>query len=188
MLLIRTQNHKQTTDLWSEAPAAPAWPGTLWPSTSQKQRRGWWVCSWAPPSASCRRWPCRRGSGCSTCPWLFPWTTSAQQKEIHFVSRHSLRGQVVVVGCLMSQQLVSVSLRDGSVGTIVCATTLRQKLQIKLFTSPSYSILTLGQPDPALTLCQVPGRAATGVPILESLAWLNPEKSPRWNRSRDLWF
>ena len=43
----------------------------------------------------------------------------------------------------------------------------------------SHSILTPGQPVPALTIQrQVPGRAATGVPILKSLVWLNPEKFP----------
>ena len=36
--------------------------------------------------------------------------------------------------------------------TLVLATTLRQKLQIKLGNSPSHSILTMGPPVPALTL------------------------------------
>ena len=46
--------------------------------------------------------------------------------------------------------------------------TLRQKLQIKLFCFTQYSILTAGQPVPALTLqCQAPGRVASGVPILK---------------------
>ena len=56
----------------------------------------------------------------------------------------------LLVGCLMSQQHASVS--QGRICTIVHAATLRQKLQIKLSTSPSHSILTLGQPVPALTL------------------------------------
>ena len=44
------------------------------------------------------------------------------------------------------------------------------KLQIKLTTSPSHSILTPGQPVPALTVqCQAPGRIATGVPVFKSL-------------------
>ena len=48
--------------------------------------------------------------------------------------------------------------------------TLRQKLQIKLSTSPSHSILTSGRPVPVLTLYRhAPGRVATGVPILKSL-------------------
>ena len=42
------------------------------------------------------------------------------------------------------------------------------------------SILTPDQPVPALTLsCQVPGRVATGVPILKSLVSLDPQKSRR---------
>ena len=70
-----------------------------------------------------------------------------------------------------------VYLRDGSAQTILRAATLRQKLQIKLSTSPSHSILTPGRPVPALTLqCQAPGRVATGVPIFKSLIWLDPEK------------
>ena len=43
-------------------------------------------------------------------------------------------------------------LRDRSAQTILPAATLRRKSQIKLSTSPSHSILTLGQPVPALTL------------------------------------
>ena len=44
-----------------------------------------------------------------------------------------------------------VYLGDGSAQTILRAATLREKLQIKLSTSPSHSILTPGQPVPALT-------------------------------------
>ena len=43
-----------------------------------------------------------------------------------------------------------VYLRDGSAQTILCAATLRYKLQIKLSISPSHSMLTTGQPVPAL--------------------------------------
>ena len=73
-----------------------------------------------------------------------------------------------------------VYLRDGHAQTILRAAKPRQKLQIKLSTSPSHSILTSGQPVPALTLYrQAPGRVATGVPIFKSLVWLDPEKSCR---------
>ena len=73
-----------------------------------------------------------------------------------------------------------VYLRDGSAETVACSATLRQNLQIKLSIPPSHSILTLGQPVPALTLLhQVPGRVATGVQIFKSLVWLDPEKSCR---------
>ena len=70
-------------------------------------------------------------------------------------------------------------LRDESAQTILHAATLRQKLQIKLSTSPSHSIVTLGQPVPALTLyCQAPGRVATGVPNFEVTQQdLNPGSS-----------
>ena len=69
-----------------------------------------------------------------------------------------------------------VHLGDGSTQTIVCAVTLRQKLQIKLAISPSHSILTPGRPVPALTLYrQAPGRVATGVTGMR----LDQEKSRR---------
>ena len=45
-----------------------------------------------------------------------------------------------------------VYLRDRPAQTILRAATLRQKLQAKLSISPSHSILTPGQPVPALTL------------------------------------
>ena len=76
-----------------------------------------------------------------------------------------------------------VNLRDGSSQTIVRSATLRQKLQIKLSISPSHSTLTLSQPVTALTLqAQAPGRVTTGVPILKSLAGLDPEKFSRCKR------
>ena len=60
---------------------------------------------------------------------------------------------LLLVGYLTSQQFVSfIFLRDGSALTSVRAATLRQKLQIKLATSPSHSVLTQGRPVPALTL------------------------------------
>ena len=51
-------------------------------------------------------------------------------------------GSFHFVGCLMSQQHASVS--QGWICTILRAARLRQKLQIKLSTSPSHSILTPG--------------------------------------------
>ena len=45
-----------------------------------------------------------------------------------------------------------VDLRDGAAHTAGRAATLRQKLHIKLAVSLSHSILTPGQPVPALTL------------------------------------
>ena len=61
--------------------------------------------------------------------------------EAHGICRNCL-----FVGCLRSQQHASVS--QGRICTILCAATLRQKLQIKLSTSPSHSILTQGRPVP----------------------------------------
>ena len=56
-----------------------------------------------------------------------------------------------------------VYLRGGSAR----AATLRQKSQVNLSISPSRSMLTQGQPVPALTLYrQAPGRVATGVQFL----------------------
>ena len=62
-----------------------------------------------------------------------------------------------------------VYLRDGSAQISVHAATLRKKLQIKLSISPNHSILTLGQPVPALTLShQAPG-IVTGVTVSKSV-------------------
>ena len=71
-----------------------------------------------------------------------------------------------------------VYLRDRTAQTVVCAATLRQKLQIKLAILPNHSILTPGQPVPGLTLYrQALDRITTGVPIFESVVLLNPEKN-----------
>ena len=87
----------------------------------------------------------------------FQWLTDIKKKRM----------LMLFVGCLMSQQHASAS--QGRICSVPAAT-VRQKLQIKLSTSPSHSTLTLGQPVPALTLsCQEFGRVATGVPILKSL-------------------
>ena len=61
------------------------------------------------------------------------------------LSRHSGVTEMLV-GCLLSQQQAIVYFRDGSAQTILRAATLRQKLLIKLFISPSHSILTPDQP------------------------------------------
>ena len=72
-----------------------------------------------------------------------------------------------------------VYFRDGSAQTTLRAATPRSKMQIKRSISPSHSILTPGQPLPALTLeRQAPGRVATGVPIFKSLVRLDPGKNP----------
>ena len=61
-------------------------------------------------------------------------------------------------------------LRDGSAQTTACAATLRQRLQIKLATSPSHSILTLGHSVLTLILQhQKPGNVATRAPVFKPL-------------------
>ena len=73
-----------------------------------------------------------------------------------------------LLACLTSQHHASVS--RGRVYSLLRAATVRQKLPTTLSISPSHSILTPGQPVPALTLQrQVPGRTETGVPIFKSL-------------------
>ena len=73
-----------------------------------------------------------------------------------------------------------VHLGDGPAQTSFRAATLSQKLQIKLSISPCHNTVT---PVPALTLSrQASGRVATGVPRVQSLASLHPEKSPGRNR------
>ena len=53
-------------------------------------------------------------------------------------------------------------------------------MQVKLSISPSHSILTPGQPVPALALpCQASNRVATGVPIFKSPICLDSELSQR---------
>ena len=64
-------------------------------------------------------------------------------------------GSWMFVGCLTSQQHASVS--QGWIYSDNCMCCHTEKLQIKLFTSPSHNILT------------APGRVATGAPILKSL-------------------
>ena len=98
-----------------------------------------------------------------------------------------LSAEIAVV-CWLFKRLSNtlVYLRERPAQTIVRAATLRQNLQIKLATSPSHSILTLGRPIPALTLYrQAPGRAATRVPMFKSPVWLDPNKSP-WESKFDL--
>ena len=126
-----------------------------------------------------------RWLGAGTC-WLYQWCPAkVRKKEVEGEGLwHWFIGQmgwmevcvwrvgVVVVGCLTFQQHASVS--QGWICTILRAATLSWKLQTKLSTSPSHSILTPGRPVPALT--QVPGRLATGVPVFKSLVWLDPEK------------
>ena len=74
-----------------------------------------------------------------------------------------------------------VYLRDGSAQTIVCASTPRQVAdQTFRLTQSQYTDTGPTSPstDPKI---QAPGRVAIGVPIFNSLVWLNPEKS-WWKR------
>ena len=76
-----------------------------------------------------------------------------------------------------------VYLRDGSAQTVVRTATMRLKLQIRFSLSSSHSILTPGQPVPALTRPKTGGEGgggvATGVPVFKSPVGLDPEKIPR---------
>ena len=82
----------------------------------------------------------------------------------------------LLVGCLTSQQYASVS--QGQICSdkwMCCHTEIEVADQTFYLT---HSILTLGQPVPALTpFSQAPGRVATGQPIVKLLVWLHPEKS-----------
>ena len=87
---------------------------------------------------------------------IFLVTARRELKPLVFVVFAMSRGsdggggafvRCLLVGCLTSQQHAGY-LRDGSAQTIVRAATLRQKLQVKLSTSPSHSILTPGRPVP----------------------------------------
>ena len=84
------------------------------------------------------------------------------------------------VGCLTSLQHASVSQGWICSNNFMCCHT-DTEVADQTYISPSHSILTLGRPVPVLTLQrQVPGRVATGAPILKSLVWLDPEKS--WHK------
>ena len=75
---------------------------------------------------------------------------------------------------------MQVYLRDESAQIILRAATLRQKLQIQLSISPSHSLLTPGQPVPALTLsCQAPGKVATGMTRPQEKSWRKWDLNPR---------
>ena len=91
----------------------------------------------------------------------------------------------LLLACLTSQQQARVC--QGRICSILHAATLRQKLQIKLSISSSHSILTTGWPVPVLTLQrQASGWVATGVPIFQSLVWLDSEKSCHKDSNLDL--
>ena len=71
---------------------------------------------------------------------------------------------------LMSQQHASVSQGWICSDNSMCYFCTETEVADRLSVSSSHSILTSGQPIPALTLThQAPGREATGVPICKSL-------------------
>ena len=90
-----------------------------------------------------------------------------------------------VLGCLTSQQHASAS--QGRICSDSCTCCHTETEDADPTFSLTHSILTPGQPVQALTLQrQAPSRVASGVPILKSLAWLDPEKSPRSSGNRTL--
>ena len=79
----------------------------------------------------------------------------------------------LMVAYLTSKQQASVS--QGRICSDMCKCC---HTEIKLYISPSHSILTPGQPIPALILeRQAPGRVAKGVPVCESLLTQSGKKS-----------
>ena len=71
-----------------------------------------------------------------------------EKKKTHTFTPRILLLLLLLTGCLKSRFYVLVYLRGGSAKTIVCAVTLREKLQIKLVFSPSQSMLTPGLFNP----------------------------------------
>ena len=100
----------------------------------------------------------------------------AEIKGDHTHGPNAWRRVCWLVGCLTSQQHASISQGRICTANFTCCHT---EMQIQLSISPSHSILTPGQPVPALTLQrQAPGRVASGVPMFKSLVWLDPGKIP----------
>ena len=101
--------------------------------------------------------------------WLFAWFTAVMTAITTTAAAATTSATVaaatcLLVGCLTSQQHASVSQGQICTDNFTCCHTEIEKLQVKLSTSPSHTILTPGRPVPALTLyCQAPGRVATGV-------------------------
>ena len=82
----------------------------------------------------------------------------------------------LLVGCLASQQQASVSQGRICTDNFTCCHTEIEVADQTFYLTQS-SIPTPGRPVPVLTLQrQAPGRVATGVLILKSLVWLDPEK------------
>ena len=88
--------------------------------------------------------------------------------------------ECMLVGCWTSQQHASVSQGSVCSDSCTCCHTEAVVADQTFYFISSHSILTPGQPIPALTLQrQAPGRVATLVPIFKSLVWLDLEKSQR---------
>ena len=122
-------HHQQPCVTWSHSKGNPTLPTAL--------------CD--PPAWSHSNTPLSSRPLCIAHSWFI----SAYYTKIEYLRLSGL-AQLQFVGCLTSQQHVSVS--QGPICSDKCAATLRQKLQIKRFISPSHSTLTPGQPVPALTL------------------------------------
>ena len=106
---------------------------------------------------------------------VFPWCRS--EGDVHLFCKFGTMFTRNNVVCWLLNVPASyyMYLRDGSARTIVP----RLKLQIKLSTSPSHSILTPGRPVPALTLQRrAPGRVATGVSFFKVTGMTRPGKIP----------
>ena len=121
----------------------------------------------AVPATCCvlQEWVC---SDCCTSHMLC--TSGMGLLRLLYQPHASVLQERVCSDCCTNHMLVYF--RNGSAQTAVRAATLTQKLQTKLFISPTHRILTPCQPFPTLT----PGRVATGITILKSLVCLSLEK------------
>ena len=80
------------------------------------------------------------------------WKTAGWRNKLTIKKENKTKGLFVVVCWLLNTPATCLCISGVSAQTILSATTLRQKLQNQLSISPGHSILTLGQPVPALTL------------------------------------
>ena len=98
-----------------------------------------------------------------------PCRLKLQVRAFHSVLAQRWDSEELFVGVFTSQQHASAS--QGRICSDCIAAVLRLKLQIKLSISPSHSVLTPGQPVPALTLsCQASSKIAPGImPVFKPL-------------------
>ena len=116
--------------------------------------------------------------GCGVVVCLLVCFSKTRQDYVIVVRRRITVKRLFCFGVVWRpSNMQGIHLSDGSVKTILCAATLRRKLQVKLTIAPSHNILTPNRPVLALTRrSKTPCRADTGVPVLTSLVWLDRGK------------